>query len=162
MCRLRLQAVGQAEPGLCGPGQAGPYFQPHTAFGPASYPESLSRRLRPRLLGTKCPNFFEVDIWVLSLRRCTAAAVTRNPGHVMHSFFADDGHASQVLLFPSSASSRQPWTSRGASGAECTPSSSTHPSPVPPPPLCPTIVDQRQQRGIHTSDDEGEREGDDD
>ena len=122
MCRLRLRAVGQAEPGLCGPGQAGPYFRPHAAFGPASYYKSLSRRLRPRLLGTKCPNFFEVDIWVLSLRRCTAAAVTRNPGHVMYSSFADDGHASQVLLFPSSASSRQPWTSRGASGA---PSSST-------------------------------------
>ena len=44
MCRLRLQAVGQAEPGLCGPGQAGPYFRPHPAFGPALYYEKPEPR----------------------------------------------------------------------------------------------------------------------
>ena len=66
MCRLRLQAVGQAEPGLCGPGQAGPYFRPHVAFGPASYDRKPEPAAQAAALKYKIFQFFKDAIWVLS------------------------------------------------------------------------------------------------
>jgi hypothetical protein len=35
MCKARLQAVGQAKPGLIRPSQAGPKSRPEHGFGPA-------------------------------------------------------------------------------------------------------------------------------
>ena len=66
MCRLRLRAVGQAEPGLCGPGQAGPYFRPHVAFGPASYDRKPEPAAQAAALKYKIFQFFKDAIWVLS------------------------------------------------------------------------------------------------